>query len=138
MPFNLAVFGVNRGDSVIEKFPEIQKWYIGGHSLGGAMASSYANKHIDKVLGLILLGAYSVNTASLPTIVIYGSEDGVLNRSKLEDVKDKVEIAGGNHAYFGNYGEQDGDGTAIITREEQQNQSILKILDFINSQQKKK
>lgn len=132
MPFNLAVFDMNAADQVYKHFPKIQKWYMGGHSLGGAMASSYADKHSDTIEGLILLGAYSAGTDSpVPTLAIYGSEDQVLNRAKLVNNNNKYELAGGNHAYFGNYGEQKGDGTATITREEQQRLTVEKAVDFI-------
>lgn len=58
MPFNLAVFNINAANNVINKFPEIKKWYLAGHSLGGAMASSYVEKNSNKLAGLILIGAY--------------------------------------------------------------------------------
>jgi hypothetical protein len=132
MPFNLAVFDINAADHVYGLLPEIGHWYIGGHSLGGAMASSYIGKNASKVDGLILLGAYPVNQAALPTLVVYGSEDVKLDKSKLADVKNVVEIAGGNHAHFGNYGEQAGDGTATLPREDQQAQAVAVILAFIN------
>ena len=48
MPFNLAIFDVNAADGLQKKFPSIEKWYIGGHSLGGAMAASYLNKNKEK------------------------------------------------------------------------------------------
>jgi len=131
MPFNLAVFGINTADRVYELFPDIETWYIGGHSLGGAMASSYAGKNSDKIEGLILLGAYPLNDA-VPQITIYGSEDFGLDKSKLQGNDNLIEIKGGNHAYFGNYGEQRGDGEAYITREQQQNLSINAVLDFMN------
>lgn len=132
MPFNLAVFDVNAADRVYDQFPDIAKWYIGGHSLGGAMASSYADKNSEKIEGLILLGAYSVAIDSpIPTLAIYGSEDMVLDREKLANTENKHELSGGNHAYFGNYGEQKGDGTASITREEQQRLTVEKVVDFI-------
>ncbi|MBE0687196.1 MAG: hypothetical protein IH585_14495, partial [Anaerolineaceae bacterium] len=41
MPLSLAVFGINRADAVLAANPEITTWFIGGHSLGGAMAASY-------------------------------------------------------------------------------------------------
>ena len=132
MPFNLAVFDVNAADRVYETLPEIKNWYIGGHSLGGAMASSYAGKNTDKIKGVVLLGAYPVGSEDVPALTVYGSEDKVLDRTKLEGVENIVEIAGGNHAYFGNYGEQKGDGTASITREEQQEKTAEAVVEFIN------
>ena len=134
MPFNLAVFGINRADSVYAELPEIKDWYLAGHSLGGAMASSYAGKNSDKLDGLILLGAYPVNDSDIPTIAIYGSEDINLDRTKLVNTANQVEIVGGNHAYFGDYGEQKGDGIATISREEQQKQAVDAIMRFINDQ----
>ncbi|MEN6417504.1 MAG: alpha/beta hydrolase [Clostridiaceae bacterium] len=131
MPFRLAVFNIDAANGVYAQFPAISRWYLAGHSLGGAMASSYVEKNSDRLAGLILLGAYPVNDAALPTLAIYGSEDVKLDRTKLETVADKLEIAGGNHAYFGNYGEQEGDGTASISREAQQAQTVEAILAFI-------
>ncbi len=109
MPFNLAVFNITAADGVYEMLPDIEKWYIGGHSLGGAMASSYAETNSDIIRGLILLAAYPVNSMDLPVIAIYGSEDMVLDKTKIDKNLYQYEILGGNHAYFGNYGEQKGD-----------------------------
>lgn len=132
MPFHLAVFDINAADKVFADFPDIKSFYIGGHSLGGAMASSYAVKHQDKVKGLILLAAYPVKKTELPSIILYGSEDGVLNRKKLEGLSGIHEIAGGNHAWFGDYGIQKGDGKAAITREAQQEETVKVIMDFLS------
>ncbi len=131
MPFHLAVFDTNAADRVMDAFPEIEHWYIAGHSLGGAMASSYAGSHTDRLNGLIMLGAYPVNDAQIPTLALYGSEDGLLNKEKLEGTANVIEIPGGNHAYFGNYGEQRGDGAATITREEQQRITAQEISAFV-------
>lgn len=38
MPLNLAVLDMNAADGIRERYPEIQTWYIGGHSLGGSHA----------------------------------------------------------------------------------------------------
>jgi len=131
MPFNLAVFDANAADRVYGMLPEIKRWYIGGHSLGGAMASSYAVKNEAKVKGVVLLGAYPTGNLNIPVLALYGSEDGVLDRTKLNGVQGVIVIEGGNHAYFGNYGEQKGDGTARITREEQQSAAAEAIINFI-------
>ena len=130
MPFNLAVFGVNKADRVFAALPGIRNWYVGGHSLGGAMASSYAGKHAEKLAGLILLGAYPLNDADMPTLALYGTYDNGLDMQKLRGAQ-FTEIKGGNHAYFGNYGDQKGDGTALITRTEQQAQAIDAMETFI-------
>lgn len=131
MPFNLAVFDINAASEIAAKFDNIDTWYISGHSLGGAMASAFVGDNEDAVSGLILLGAYPINDASLPTIAIYGSEDlGLDVESKISE-SERLEIQGGNHAYFGNYGEQKGDGTASITREDQQKIAINAMVDFM-------
>ena len=133
MPMNLAIFGVNSANKVYDALPHIQDWYLSGHSLGGAMASSYVGNNSDKLSGLILLGAYPINDADIPTLAIYGSEDEGLDLSKLTDTQNKLEIVGGNHAYFGDYGEQEGDGTAAISRAEQQTIAVDTITAFISS-----
>ncbi|MFA9465175.1 MAG: alpha/beta fold hydrolase [Velocimicrobium sp.] len=127
MPYNLAVFDVNAASKIRKEISTIDNWYIGGHSLGGAMAASYTVKHADELKGLVLLGAYTTEKLpdDFPVLSLYGSEDGVLNREKYEAAKDNAKewreiiIDGGNHAYFGNYGEQKGDGAAKIEPEEQ-------------------
>lgn len=130
MPFNLAVFNVNAADSILENNSDIKKWYIAGHSLGGAMASQYLSKNADKFEGLIELAAYPLNDSESNVLILYGSNDGVLDLEKLKDFE-ATKIMGGNHAYFGNYGEQEGDGLASISRSSQQMQAIKLILDFI-------
>ena len=139
MPFNLAVLDVNAADKIADSLPEIEHWYIGGHSLGGSMAASYLAKHTDEIDGLVLLGSYSTEDLSDSRVLsIFGSEDGVMNREKYEKYKGNLPdgysehiIEGGNHAYFGMYGEQDGDGKAAISNIEQIEQTAEQIAKFI-------
>ena len=42
-----------------------------------------------------------------------------------------VEVQGGNHAFFGDYGEQGGDGVATITREQAQEQIRAASLELV-------
>ena len=135
MPFHLAIFGVNAAEDVMAQFPDISHWYIAGHSMGGAMASQFAADHPDEVDGLILLGAYLYGDyPPQKTLTIYGS----LNQSvedKIDYTENVVEIEGGNHAQFGNYGPQKGDLPAAISAEEQQAQAVAAISDFIARRQ---
>ncbi len=135
MPFHMAIFDSNAADDVIEQFPSIEHWYIAGHSMGGAMASQYAANHSDQVDGLILLGSYIYGDyPDEDTLTIYGS----LNQSVEDHIhytENIVEIEGGNHAQFGNYGPQKRDLPATISAEEQQAQTVDAIQDFIHQQQ---
>ena len=142
MPINLAVFDINAADGIQKDYPQIEEWYIGGHSLGGSMAASYLEKHTDEYEGLVLLGSYStVNLceSGISVLSIYGSEDKVMNREKYAENKSnlpddftEIIIDGGCHAYFGMYGAQDGDGTPTITDDEQITFTADKIAEMIN------
>ena len=139
MPFNLAVLAKDAAAAIPEQFPEVEHWYMAGHSLGGSMAASFAADNTSWVDGLILLASYSTeDVTALSVLSIYGSEDGVLNMEKYEryrsnlpaDLSEHI-LEGGNHAYFGVYGEQEGDGTATITNLEQIEQTAELIAEFV-------
>jgi hypothetical protein len=131
MPFNMAIFDANAADAIIDQFPDIENWYLAGHSMGGAMASDYASKHQDKVKGLILLGAYIYgNYPAEKALTVYGSFNTSVEE-KINYSENIVVIEGGNHAQFGNYGKQKGDPDATISSEEQQNIAVEAISEFL-------
>lgn len=129
MPFDLAVLDTDAAEKAMARLPELERWYIGGHSLGGAMAAAYASEHAADFEGLLLLAAYStkdLRNSDMKVISLYGNKDGVLDMEKYETYRsnlpdDTVEavLEGGNHAGFGSYGPQKGDGTAAVPPEEQ-------------------
>lgn len=131
MPFNLAVFDQNKADDVLKEW-KADKWYIGGHSLGGVMAASYASKHTGDIDGVILLGSYSTEDISnMHVCSLYGSEDHVLNKDSYNKNHDHLPenaveevLVGGNHSQFGSYGLQDGDGKAKISPEKQWEETV--------------
>ncbi len=143
MPCNLAILDKNAANGLQKKFPKITNWYIGGHSLGGAMAASYVANHVKEYKGLVLCASYStvnLKNSELDILSLYGTNDDVLNMEKYkknlvnlpkERMREKV-IEGGCHAYFGSYGEQKGDGTPTITSKEQQTITANEIAYFIN------
>ena len=123
---------------------DYKKWYLCGHSLGGVAASMLAA--VDKSYdwdGLIFLASYPQVKVEIPALSIYGTEDKVLaagDYSKAEtkgywpeDFTERV-IQGGNHAQFGSYGAQKGDGQASITAIEQQMQTSEEIIRWIENQ----
>ena len=129
MPANLAVLDYNAADGIAADYPNVGRWYVGGHSLGGNIAATYAKNHADALAGLVMLAAYSTDDLTgtdLQVLSVYGSEDGVLNRGRYETLRanlpaDTIEviIEGGCHSYFGSYGMQDGDGTPTISADKQ-------------------
>ena len=141
MPHYLALLDANGARGIREKYPEIEHWYIGGHSLGGAMASMYGARHSDEYEGIVFLAAYATDDLTdmdIKTLLIRGDHDEVLNMQKygecLENLPKGYEeyvIEGGCHAYFGDYGPQKGDGEPAITVEEQTRQTVEKIVDFM-------
>lgn len=145
MPFNFAFFGINAANEVRAAFPQVSEWWVGGHSLGGSMAAQYAADRAEDgaLAGLVLLGAYTasdLSASNLGALVVYGSEDQVLNREKLADSAAlmpegarTIEIVGGNHAGFGAYGPQEGDGMATISAEEQQGQTAAAIDAYVKA-----
>ena len=133
MPFYMAIFNKNAADEIIGKLNNINSYYIAGHSMGGAMASSYASANKDKISGLILLGAYIYGDyPPSKTLTIYGSLNTSIEK-KLTYNDNIVKIDGGNHAAFGNYGHQYGDAPATISDEKQQDEAIKAINNFIEN-----
>lgn len=142
MPFNFAFMDIDAAEEVVKAHPEVDRWYMAGHSLGGAMAASYIAEKSDEYDGLILLASFStadLSESGLKVLSIYGSNDEVLsmdsyerNRNNLPEGFEEVIIEGGCHAFFGNYGEQKGDGKPAITREDQIETTSDAIADFIN------
>jgi hypothetical protein len=141
MPLNLAVFKSSAAAGVFAMRSDT-RWAIGGHSLGGSMAAFYAYKHPDAVAGLVLLGSYPAKgnnfaASSITVLSVFGSMD--MGIEKIREYKTLlpastafVELEGGNHAQFGNYGFQKGDGTATMPRLEQQNLALKAIVHYLD------
>lgn len=139
MPLRFALFGIGEAGKLMSGY-DYDTWYLAGHSLGGVAAGSYAADHPDEVSGIVFLASYPVSYPGDGTKVlsVYGSEDGCLDRKAYEESRKywpdgkEVVIEGGNHAQFGNYGEQQGDGKAEITAGEQQAITVRTIIEQVN------
>ena len=141
MPLNLAVLDVNAAEGIPEQYPEVQNWYLAGHSLGGSMAATFAGKNADAYDGLILLAAYStedLTQTGLKVCSLYGDRDGVLNMEKYtryrpnlpEDTSEWI-LEDGNHSGFGNYGHQEKDGESQLESGAQIQWTADRMMEFI-------
>jgi pimeloyl-ACP methyl ester carboxylesterase len=143
MPADLAVLAPRKADDAVDALPELGPWIAAGHSLGGAMAATWADVRRDDVAGLALLAAYpaagrDLSDAAFPALSITASEDGVLDRDTWEERRDLLpadatflEIAGGNHAGFGAYGPQRGDGEATLPALQQWDQAAAALAAWV-------
>lgn len=110
---------------------EIDQWYIGGHSLGGVSAATYAEQHEETIAGLFFFASYPTSgtdfsATELPMLSIYAENDGLSTLDKIDESKSLFsdqatfhQIDGGNHAQFGIYGSQKGDNEATIPVQDQ-------------------
>jgi pimeloyl-ACP methyl ester carboxylesterase len=141
VPLNVAFLNANGADDVIAAYPQITDWIVGGHSLGGVVAASYAASH-SAVSGLVLWASYPADDSLLGSGVrvlsIYGSNDSILPPEEVLHSQELlpadtilVEIQGGNHAQFGSYGFQPGDGEAAISPQEQWVQIVEAMTEFL-------
>jgi hypothetical protein len=132
MPFNLAILNTDAIEELERHTSDDVPTYLSGHSLGGASALLYLAEEPDVIDGLVLLAAYPAGGSDLsdvdfPVVSITAQHDGILdwvtyetNQSLLPKETTYSVIEGGNHANFGSYGKQDGDGNNTVSREEQQ------------------
>ncbi len=120
---NLAFFDQRPLSTFTADAPAVAEWYVGGHSLGGVRACMLADA--PDVAGLVLFGSYCANDLSasgLPVLSLSASADLLSTAEKIADAATELpddaiftEIAGANHASFGDYGAQSGDGVASLT-----------------------
>ncbi|HET7801266.1 MAG TPA: alpha/beta hydrolase [Humibacillus xanthopallidus] len=133
-PFDIGFLAIDAPAAAIAAHPEVRTWAVGGHSLGGVAASSYAGSHTDTVRGLVLWASYplgSLAQSGLKVASISGSADALatpadIDASRVDLPGDTAYtvVEGGVHAFFGDYGEQPGDGTPGVSREDAQRQIV--------------
>lgn len=137
MPFNLAFFASDSADEIISN-SNYNHYFMAGHSLGGAMAGNYVNHTKNNISGLIYLSAHIEKEIKVPVLSVRGTNDNVINLESYQKARPMMDnltevlIDGGNHAQFGYYGNQSGDGNATITAESQQNQTEDAMIKFID------
>ena len=138
-PANFALFHRSAAVRPAEDH-EYAEWYIGGHSLGGAAASMTAAEYDFMFSGIVLLGSYPAKQlpGDMRLLSIYGSEDRVLDKDSYREGKkfwpedaNEIVIEGGNHAGFGDYGKQKGDGKAKIENKEQIEKTVEELASWV-------
>lgn len=131
--YGLARVGLGTDAAAVARAetPGIEDWYVGGHSLGGAMACRYATLD-DDLDGLVLYGSYcdrDLSDRDLAVLSVVGRADTILDREAYErgvtylPPSARVEVVDGvNHTQFASYtGQDEPSGTSYETAHERVN-----------------
>ena len=142
VPLGIALLDTNQAQGAMDRHPGITTWAVGGHSLGGVSASTFAKSNQD-VAGLLLFASFPAesmtDSGQLSALSISGSNDGLTTPDKIAASKSLLPpatvyatVEGGVHAFFGDYGEQPGDGEPGISRERAQQQITAESVRFLD------
>ncbi len=146
-PLSTAFLAVGAAGEVISAYPEIERWAVGGHSLGGVAAARYTRENPDDIDGLVLWASYpaaadDLSALDLKVLSMYGERDGLAPESEilswahlLPADTTFISIAGGNHAQFGRYGNgtQAGDNPAAIGVDDQERILAQEVVAFLEA-----
>lgn len=142
--FYLSAFGKNRGLEIMELNPQIDKWILIGHSLGGMPISRIAAEEPEKLEGIAFLATYALvdlSKTDISAIRITADNDGVMDNDwmagysgNLPENSTEIMLEGANHQGFGAYAARSSDGEATITWKQQQEKSVQLILNFFEDQ----
>ena len=142
-PLDLAVLSGKRADRYLRQHPD-ENYVIGGHSLGGVMASRYASQHLSPQLkGVFFFASYpdkkgDLHGTDLPVLSLIAGQDGVLNQKRWREAQAYLsaqttiaQLIAGNHAGFGSYGAQKGDRPAKVSNAAQQRWIVTEMSEWL-------
>lgn len=139
-PLGIPLVQPGQSGGPIDEHPEIRRWVVGGHSLGGVTAAGFAGD--GGVGGLLLYASYPLGdlagVSGLDVLSVSGTNDGLTTPADIDDSRAKlppdtafVAIEGAVHAFFGDYGEQPGDGVPRIARADATDQIVAVTGSFL-------
>lgn len=125
--FNMALVDTRGVAELTGDLPEVAEWVLAGHSLGGVKACLEASH--PSVTHLVLFASYcatDISSLDIDVLQVVGSQDGLLDDDlRVEALRllptgeeTILVIPGANHADFGTYGPQPGDGPSSYSDEE--------------------
>lgn len=140
-PLSIAFLALGAYDSARSAYPEVQRWVVAGHSLGGTVAAIEADS--SGADGLLLYASYPASdmstTLDAAVLSVSASLDGLATPADIDASKANLPptatftvIEGAVHAYFGDYGPQPGDGTPTISHDDARTQISGASVEFVD------
>jgi hypothetical protein len=147
-PFGVAL--LSTADAALDAHPEVTRWAVGGHSLGGVAAATQAAADVgsgdQRVRGVFFWASYpdrDLAGAPLAAASISGERDTVISPSRLAESRAQLPpgteftvVPGAVHAFFGDYGPQPGDGIPGTSRDAAQREIVAATERFLTEQQR--
>ncbi|MCC6270117.1 MAG: alpha/beta hydrolase, partial [Microbacteriaceae bacterium] len=145
-PLAIAFLSLPDFDGVRSDFPGVDRWVLGGHSLGGVVATIQADDGDSStgapVVGLFLYASYPASDVSSSlaarVLSVSASNDGLATPVDVDSAKPLLPsdttytvIPGAVHAFFADYGAQPGDGTPTVSHREAREEIAAATLDFV-------
>jgi len=147
-PAGIAFLATGAFEAARTAHPEIARWVVGGHSLGGTVAAMDADAHDADaeapVVGLLLWASYPADdlstTLTAAVLSLSASEDGLATPAAIEASRTDLPtgatftvVEGASHASFGDYGPQPGDGTPTIDADDARAQISAASVAFLTA-----
>ncbi len=143
-PYNIGFLSVGEPAKVVAATPDVHRWAVGGHSLGGVAAGIAVGQRDSGLSGLLLWASYPVGSLAdrrdLTVASVSGTADALTtpsdvasSRADLPPTTVFTAVDGGVHAYFGDYGTQPGDGTPGVDRNTAQGQIVAASVAFMDA-----
>ncbi len=112
-PFTMSAFRTKRKIEILKDHPEINKWILIGHSLGGMPVTRIASEAPEYLTGIVYLASYATSDLSnldFPALRITAENDGVMNNDRMSSYEknlpagsETVVLEGAIHRGFGSY-----------------------------------
>jgi dienelactone hydrolase len=145
MPFELAILAPGRAAEVLAANPDVTRWAIMGHSVGGTSAAIFAAENPDAVDGVVIWDSFPPSFASLAAFpkpvwhIHRATPDGAppesfaVQRPLFPPSSRWVPIPGGIHMYFGSFsgGGYQEDWAPSISQQQQHETVIAATLEAL-------
>lgn len=141
-PLGIAFTATRAAQGVIATHPDVVHWTVGGHSLGGVVSARTAVTGDPRIVGLVLWASHPDGATAVRDVAVLsvsGTADGLATPQQVRDARPLlppdttyVAIEGGIHAYFGDYGDQAGDGVPGVDRAQAQRQIVEATVAFLD------